>query len=100
SFANFAGRPVASGRGTVRGVLTKFGSDYQFFARTIDDIKLTGPRLAPLFSENFESVPTGTTANIALPGWTNVQMNGANPRWTGRIFSNNKYAQMSAFQAN
>ena len=100
SFANFASRPVPSGRGKVRGVITKFGNDYQFFARTINDVQLTQPRLAPIFSEDFESVPTGTTAFIALPGWSNVQMNGANPRWTGRIFSNNRFAQMSAFQAN
>lgn len=99
SFSNYAGSPVAEGRGTVRGVLTKFGNDYQFVARTENDINLDGPRLATFYSENFESVPTGTTAFIALPGWTNVQMNGADPRWTGRVFSNNKYAQMSAFNS-
>jgi hypothetical protein len=99
SFANYAGSPVPEGQGTVRGILTKFGNDYQFVARTENDINLDGPRLAPIFSENFESVPTGTTAFIALPGWTNIQMNGTDPRWTGRIFSNNKYAQMSAFNS-
>jgi hypothetical protein len=100
SFATYAGQVVPGENGKVRGVMTKFGNDYQFIARTFNDIQLNNPRLTPLFSENFESVPTGTTANIALPGWTNVQMNGVNPRWTGRIFSNNKYAQMSAFQSN
>lgn len=30
SFANFASKPVPTGRGKVRGVLTKFGSTYQF----------------------------------------------------------------------
>jgi hypothetical protein len=100
SFANYGSRPVAEGRGSVRGVMTKFGSDYQFVARTIEDIKLDGPRLSPLFSENFESVTTGTTAFISLPEWSNVAMNGGNVRWTGRIFSNNKYAQMSAFNSN
>jgi hypothetical protein len=100
SFANYAGRPVAEGRGSVRGVLTKFGNDYQFVARTIEDVKLDGPRLSPLYSENFESVTTGTTAFISLPGWSNVAMNGGNVRWTGRVFSNNKYAQMSAFNSN
>lgn len=98
SFANFASKPVASGRGKVRGILTKFGSDYQFLARTEDDIKLTGPRLVPLFSENFESISsTGNGQNVALPGWSNVSMNGGNERWEARIFSNNKYAQFSPF---
>jgi len=99
SFASFAGRPVATGKGKVRGVLTKFGTTYQFLARSESDIQLTGPRLSPLFSENFETVPTGTTAFITLPGWTNVQMNGSDPRWTGRIFNGEKYAQMSAFNS-
>jgi hypothetical protein len=100
SFARYAGTAVDPDRGSVRGVLTKFGSDYQFIARTINDIKLDQPRLAPIYSENFESVTTGTTAFISIPGWTNVNMNGGSTRWTGRIFSNNKYAQMSAFNSN
>jgi hypothetical protein len=41
SFANFSAKPVATGRGTVRGVLTKFGDTYQFIARSINDINLT-----------------------------------------------------------
>jgi hypothetical protein len=97
SFANFAGKPVAPGRGKVRGVMTKFGSDYQFVARTENDIQLTGTRLTPLISENFESISsTGNNQFVALPGWTNVSMNGTE-RWEARLFSGNKYAQMSAF---
>ncbi|HEX8268723.1 MAG TPA: DUF5689 domain-containing protein [Flavobacterium sp.] len=98
SFANFAGQPVAQGRGRVRGVMTKFGSDYQFMARTIRDIQLTDPRLTPLFSENFEGITaTGNNAFIALPGWTNISMNGGSEKWEARIFSGNKYAQFSPF---
>ena len=98
SFANFAAKPVASGRGKVRGILTKFGTDYQFLARTEDDIQLNGPRLVPIFSENFESISsTGNGQNVALPGWSNVSMNGGNEKWEARIFSNNKYAQFSPF---
>ena len=98
SFANFASKPVATGRGKVRGILTKFGTDYQFLARTEDDIQLTGPRLVPLFSENFESISsTGNGFNVALPGWSNVSMNAGNEKWEARVFSNNKYAQFSPF---
>lgn len=97
SFANYAGKPVATGRGKVRGVMTKFGTDYQFVARTEDDIQLTGARLTPLFSQNFESISsTGNNQFVTLPGWTNVSMNGTE-RWEARLFSGNKYAQMSAF---
>ena len=98
SFASYAGKAVASGRGKVRGVMTKFGSDYQFVARTENDIQLTGERLAPLFAENFESIAsTGNNQFIALPGWSNVSINGGAEFWEARIFGGNKYAQMSAF---
>ncbi|MFD0863371.1 DUF5689 domain-containing protein [Sungkyunkwania multivorans] len=44
SFADFASQPVAEGSGTVRGVLTKFGDDYQLLARTVNDVMLDAPR--------------------------------------------------------
>lgn len=43
-FADFAGSPVPEGNGTIRGVLTKFANDFQFLARTEDDIQFTNPR--------------------------------------------------------
>ena len=100
SFANFASNPVASGSGKVIGVLTKFRTDYQFLARTEEDIQLTNPRLVPQFAkENFESIAnTGDNQFISLNGWTNVSMNGGNEKWEARIFSNNKYAQFSPFR--
>jgi hypothetical protein len=98
SFANFASKPVARGRGKVRGILTKFGSTYQFLARTEDDIKLDKVRF---FIEDFESISsTGNGSNVALPGWSNVSMNAGNEKWEARIFSNNKYAQFSPFGLN
>lgn len=44
SFATYAASKVPGGSGTVRGVLTKFNNDYQFIARTEEDVKLTNPR--------------------------------------------------------
>lgn len=100
SFANYAGKPVAPGRGKVRGVMTRYNNNYQFIARTENDIQLTGARLNPIFSENFESISsTGNNQFVALPGWTNVSMNGTE-RWEARLFSGNKYAQMSSFGTN
>lgn len=98
SFANFAAKPVSPGRGKVRGILTKFGSDYQFLARTEEDIELAGQRLTPLFSQNFEGISSvGNGQSVALPGWSNVSMNGGNEKWEARTFDNNKYAQFSPF---
>lgn len=45
SFANYKDKKVPNGSGTVRGVLTKFNSDYQFIARSESDIRLTNPRV-------------------------------------------------------
>jgi hypothetical protein len=98
SFANFASKPVARGRGKVRGILTKFGSTYQFLARTEDDIKLDKVRF---FIEDFEGISSpGNGSNVALLGWSNVSMNAGNEKWEARIFSNNKYAQFSPFGLN
>lgn len=71
-FANFAAKSVASGNGKIRGVLTKYGSDYQFMVRTEHDIQLTSPRVVPLFEETF-------TSNF--PNWTKYSVTGAQV-WT------------------
>lgn len=44
-FAKFASRVVSKNSGKIRGVLTKFNSDYQFMARTFNDIQLTEDRI-------------------------------------------------------
>lgn len=97
-FANFATKFVPTGSGKIRGVLTKFNNDYQFMPRTINDIKIDEPRLTAFFSQDFESITaTGNNQFINLPGWSNVSLNGGAERWEARIFSGNKYAQLSAF---
>lgn len=64
-FATFAGASIPSGNGKLRGVLTKFGSTFQFMIRTLDDVQLTGPRIMPLFEETFST--TASFANWAKP---------------------------------
>src|SRR5690606_18701506 len=94
SFASFASKPVASGNGRVRGVLTKFGADYQFMARTERDIMLDNPRTTAFFSENFQAAVDGT--NFDFPGWTNVAVQGTR-LWKEEAFSGNGYAEFSSF---
>lgn len=55
SYATFAHHNVAEGNGKIRGVITKYGNDYQFFARYESDIMLDNPRIVPLFEESFTS---------------------------------------------
>ena len=59
--------------GTVRGVMTKYGSTYQFMIRTLNDVKLINPRVVPLFEEPF-------TTNF--PNWTKFSVTGSSQVWT------------------
>ena len=66
-FATFSTKSIPSGNGKIRGVLTKYNSDYQFMIRTENDVKLTNDRVVPLFEESF--------ANFAA--WTKYSVTGA-----------------------
>lgn len=110
-YANFAGYIVPSGRGKIRGVLTKFGLTYQLILRTERDVQLTNPRvqtiLAPkggnnlqylgAFTENFESYAK-TTTGANLPKYINDASIGTK-FWDIDTFSSNEYLQMSAFNS-
>jgi Family of unknown function (DUF5689) len=63
SFSILSGAKIPSGRGTVRGVLTRFGSDYQVIIRYESDLKLTNSRTYDFrssFTENFNGFSAAT----------------------------------------
>ena len=97
SFADFATSIVPSGSGKVTGILTKFGSDYQFLARTEADIKLASARAVPFFNEDFQTAVDNT--NLNFPNWTNVATAGTKV-WKEEVFSGNGYTELSAFGSN
>ncbi len=72
-FAKFASRVVPKNSGKIRGVLTKFNSDYQFMARTFNDIQLTEDRIGEEPGEGEEPVaPTNLLFTAAdFENWTN-----------------------------
>ena len=72
AYANFASKPVAAGSGKVRGVMTKYNTDYQFVVNQESDIQLTGPRFTPLLNESFTSGNAGWYAYSVLGAqvWT------------------------------
>ena len=81
SFSDFAGNLVPNGSGKVRGILTKYGTDYQLVARSEKDVAMSGTRSIPFFLENFESVVD--KSNLSLPGWANIVQSGT-LFWKGR----------------
>ncbi|GHC45524.1 DUF5689 domain-containing protein [Ulvibacter litoralis] len=98
-YSTFKNKLLPEGNGTLTAVLSIFNSDYQTFIRDTDDVNMEGDRCAQaLFEENFEGLAvTGNGEYIDLPGWTNVNVNGGEERYEAREFSNNKYAQITAF---
>ena len=80
SFANFSGNKISDKSGTVRGVLTKFGSTFQFLARSEADIMLDQPRKLPLFSETFSTnYPNWTKINVTGPQTWSLDTAAGNP---------------------
>jgi Family of unknown function (DUF5689)/Domain of unknown function (DUF5017) len=68
SYSNFAAKAVATGSGKVRGIMTKYGTDYQFMVRSEGDIDMTGTRFSPLLNESFST---------GFSNWVNYSVSGA-----------------------
>jgi len=92
SYADFATKLVADGRGKVRGVLTKFASDYQLVSRSENDVVISGERAVPFFSEDFKNVVD--KSNLSLPGWANIVQSGT-LFWKGTVYSGNGCAEFN-----
>ena len=92
SYAKFADHFVPEGSGKVRGILTKFGTDYQLMVRYESDIDMNGKRNVPFFAEDFQSVKNNV--NFVLPGWSNI-VEKATKLWKSMVYSGNGYAEFN-----
>ncbi|WP_343589606.1 DUF5689 domain-containing protein [Flavobacterium sp.] len=92
SYAKFADHFVPEGNGKARGIMTKFGSDYQFMVRSESDVVMNGKRSTPFFSEDFQSVKNNV--NFTLPGWSNI-VEKASKLWKSMVYSGNGYAEFN-----
>lgn len=90
SFASFADSFVPEGNGKVRGILTKYGSDYQLMVRSEKDIVMQGSRIIPIFSEDFQTAVNNSNLNLA--GWVNIVQKGK-LFWKGAVASGNGFAE-------
>jgi len=91
-YASFADHFVPEGSGKVRGILTKFGSDYQLMIRSEKDVEMKGKRNIPFFDEDFQSVKNNV--NFALPGWSNI-VQKASKLWKSMLYAGNGYAEFN-----
>lgn len=97
SFAAFAGKKVPSGSGKIRGVLTKFGSTFQFMVRDFSDFKLTSPRPYNFIgaqTENFESFAIN---QLNMPKYVNLPVEGTKSWLVKTSTGFTKYLEMSSF---
>lgn len=92
SYAKFADHFVPEGSGKVRGILTKFGTDYQLMVRSEEDVVMNGKRSIPFFAEDFQSVKNNV--NFALPGWSNIVVK-ATKLWKSMVYAGNGYAEFN-----
>lgn len=81
SFANFAAKSVLKGSGKVRGVVTKYGSDYQFIARSASDIRLTDS-----VDDRFDYIKEGFDASQG--SWTAYSVTGSQSWQYSSTFGN------------
>ena len=95
-FALFAYQNVPSGRGKIRGIMTKYGSDFQFIVRHQNDVKLTNPRTYNFngtLTENFESFAVNQKG---FTSYLNFATSGTKD-WIVKSVNGSKCIQMSAF---
>ncbi|WP_452222745.1 DUF5689 domain-containing protein [Lacinutrix chionoecetis] len=98
SFASFKQVPLPiAGRGSIAGVVTQGfgGSPKVMVLNTTEDIDFNDNRCDPVFEESFSDAVDNSTLNTA--GWINFAEAGSE-LWTEQVFSNNGYAEFSAFQ--
>jgi len=101
-YADFAAVKTPRGNGSITAVYSVFNTEKQLLIRDTSDVQLTGLRCtAPgsklLFSEDFESTTSG--ADLTINGWKNISESG-NTFYQTKSFSNNGYAEISAFATN
>lgn len=98
SFAPFTGKQVLPGSGKIRGVLSKYNTDFQFVVRYESDIKLTSPRadINPPIVGN--ATTFSTILNEPFIGYSNNQTNF--PKYINDAFVGSRYWQLKSFGSN
>ncbi len=99
SSASFAAELLPDNKVNLVGIVSQF-NDLQLMIRNLNDVT-EGPDtgITPL-TELYEPFSSqNENADIALAGWTNLAVKGAQ-RWVAKEFNGNKYAEITAYNAD
>ena len=105
SLASFGSQKIPNGSGKIIGIASSYYNEKQLILRNTDWLSnLNGTRCKepePLFYENFEGISnTGYDVYVNLTGWYNISQIGGKEKWEAREYSNNKNAQISAYNTD
>lgn len=92
-YAPFSVGNVPSGRGSIRGVMTKYNSDYQFIVRQESDLKLVNDRTYTFNSSLNENFGSFAANQVAFANYINFASVGTK-KWTVKTGG---YIEMSAY---
>lgn len=105
-YANFANRQVASGKGSLIAIFTRYNDIAQLVIRSIDEVQLNDNRcggpsgtIDPVSSVNEHFDLAANYTDINIPGWSNFSKAG-NRKWQGKVFNTtDKYAQATGYNS-
>ena len=105
TFASFANNKTPNGSGKITAIASSYYDEKQLLLRNTDVFSdMSGTRCAepePIFFEDFEGISnTGYDVYITLLNWYNISESNGTEKWEARDYSNNKYAQISAYNTN
>ena len=93
------------GAGKIIAIASNYYDEKQLLLRNTSGFdSMTKERCAepePIFYENFEGISnTGYDVWVNLDGWENISESNGTEKWEAREYSNNKYAQVSAYNTS
>ncbi len=91
-YSPLSSNAVPAGRGSVRGIMTKYNSDFQLIVRQIEDFKLTLPRTYIFNATLNETFSSFTTSQVSFPNYLNFA-----PVGTKKWLIKTGFLEMSAF---
>ena len=114
NFASYGGNTSPTGNGSITAIYSLFGGNKQLFIREFSDLSMTDNRCdgssggggggggtgngEVVFSVDFQGM--SSNQEVDLQGWVNFTEEGSAANgWEIRDFSDNSYAQVSAFNS-